>query len=187
MIEPAPQRSPAKAPRPARPMPGNGTRLTAYDAIGFAIGAPRGGSSFGHPWKPFLGGSRLQFTPGMIMSAALRVPGIKVGGRLVRLDAETAPALVLTPDKANADGESFAVIEVEPNDAGDITPESRVEIVHREVGGASLNPLIGRKAIALILWQERRPLRAIPLVHFHLEYERVDPTPGGGAVHHYFR
>lgn len=184
ILPPAPTTSPAPMLRPQR---GAGTRITDFGALGFSVSADRGGASFGHPWKPFLGGLRLQFNLGLVTAGAVVVPTIKAGGKRVALNATPAPALVLNPSLVNGNGESYAVLEVVPDAQGNLTKDSRVEIVQSDSSAPSLDPALGKKVIALILWRERQPVRVFPLVHFHLEYQRVIPTAGGGAVRHYFR
>lgn len=167
--------------------PGAGTRVTQLDGIGFAVSASRGGARFGHPWKPLLGVLSLQFSLGLVTGNVVLVPKIKVGGSLVSMGADPAPRLALDPEKRNEKtGTSFAVLEVVPGADGKLTKDSRVEIVHSGDDAASTDPLLGRKPIAIILWRDRQPFRVFPLVHFHLEYQRVLPPAGGGVVRHYF-
>lgn len=176
------QERPIEKPVP-RPMPGVGTRLTANEA-GFSYSAPVAGGQFAHPWKPSLGGFFLRFNRGIVQGEQVREPrigGVPMSGG----PGVPQPALKLEPGKANANGESYAVLEVEPNEKGVLDGKSRVEIVHSTLTN-SHGPKIGRQPIALILWKNKRPYRVLPIVHFNLRYERYVPPPGGGDVRHFF-
>lgn len=152
-----------------------GTLLTS-NAAGFGYeGAPGAGQQFGHPWKPFLSARTLQLSRGLVETFTP-----KIGEK--RMD-ETV--LELKADVANELGESWAVLEVEPDAQGKLTKDSRIEIVHTKET-VSLEEKIGRAPLTLILWRDQRPFRAIPVVHFNLKYHRVIPAPGGGPVRHLF-
>lgn len=166
--------------------PGDGTRLSV-NFFGSVYSAPDQGATFDHPWKPALGARQLRFTVATVSGNDVIIPAIKLGGQLVPMNGGKsggAPALLLDPGQVNDDGVSFAVLEVEPDAKGELTKDARVEIVHRSSGAVSHGP-IGRKAVTMILWQDGRPLRALPLVHFNFVYERVKHA--SGAVDHIFR
>lgn len=161
-------------------MPGKGTLLTA-GAEGFAYSAPAGGATFNHPWRPFLNAFRLSLTRGTVNG--IFQPSIRTGGRLVRMGGDEknpAPQLTLAPALANEAGESWIALEVEPTELGEITAATRLEIVHTATPVSHARSL-GRKPLALILWKDARPVRAVPICHFNLNYVRViDPI---GARH----
>lgn len=167
----------AAAPPP--PRPGKGTLLTV-GAMGFAYSAPAGGPGFNHPWRPFLNAFRISFTRGTVNG--IFTPSIRVGGALVPMDGDggAPPQLTLAPGVANAAGESWCALEVEPTDGGEITAETRLEIVHTAAPHSRAVSL-GRQPLVMILWKDRRPVRALPICHFNLNYVRViDPI---GARH----
>lgn len=179
---PRPVAPPPKAPPPR---PGAGTRLTS-NALGYALSAIAAGASFDHPWRPGLGGLRATLRRGTVRSIGgdgVYEPKIKSGGKLVPMSGEdgiTPAYLDLDPGVANAAGESWIALEVEPNAGGELVKTSRVEIVHTNTPISHAIPL-GRHPLVLILWKKRRPIRVIPITHFHLRYARiVDPV---GARH----
>ena len=148
---------------PASVQPGAGTRLTV-NALGHSTGAPPRGQTFNHPFRPFLGSASLTFRLGTVQSLAgigPIEPKIKVNGQLVPMsekDGNTPAALFLGGLTPNADGISYAALEVTPDEkTGELTKDSRVEIVHT-ITPVSLLPNLGRGAIALILWSKGNPL-----------------------------
>lgn len=161
------------------PRPGAGVRLTANEA-GFAFSVPTAPGRFAHPFTPLLGGSSLKFSRGLVDGRDVTIGALPLEGRAQQ------PSLKLTADKATAAGESWAVLEVEPDDAtGVLLPTSRREIVHSDTT-TSLERTLGRWPIAMILWANGKPLRALPIVWFNLGYQRVIPGPGAGPVRHLF-
>jgi hypothetical protein len=92
--------------------------------------------------------------------------------------------LKLSADLSNDDGVSWAALEVTPDDKGELTKDSKIEIVHTNLGASHAEKL-GRCHLAMILWRERTPFRVLPLVHFNLRYLRII-SPGGGAPRHLF-
>lgn len=50
----------------------------------------------------------------------------------------------------------------------------------------SIDPLLGRCPLVLIVWQKGRPYRAIEGVYFNLRYARIIPPPASGPVRHIF-
>jgi hypothetical protein len=169
--------------------PGVNTRLTV-NALGHATSATPGGPTFNHPWRPALSALRITFNLGTVASLAgdePLEPKIKVNGQLVPMsgkDGITPAALALEPGVANADGISWAALEVHPNDSGELLKDAKVEIVHTATPISHAADL-GRTAIALIVWSGGNPLRALPIVHFNLRYVRLI-SPGGGAPRHLF-
>ncbi|MEI9894232.1 MAG: hypothetical protein WDN28_10195 [Chthoniobacter sp.] len=153
--------------------------------------APRG-QTFNHPWRPALAAGRVTFNLGTVASFAgvgPIEPKITVNGTLVPMsgkDGNTPAGLTIKASVANDDGVSFAALEVHPDpDTGELTKDSKVEIVHTNAT-ISHAPNLGRTAIALILWSGGQPLRVLPIVHFNLRYLRILPTAGGGAPKHLF-
>ena len=132
---------------------------------------------FQHPFKPFLAAGYVTFLQGTVDTFTPKIGGKPIGDPNARLKLE--------PAKVNANGESWAVLEVEPNDQGTLDEKSRIEIVQL----AAVNfhdEKIGRQPLVLILWNEQRPFRAIDIAYFNLRYERVKPAPGGGIIRHFF-
>lgn len=166
---------------------GFGTRATA-NALGFSLSVPQGGAVFDHPWRPALGGLKLKLRPGRIYSTGgdtLIEPVIKSGGRTVPMSGDArnaAPFLELDPGVANSAGESWAALEVVPNEAGEITKDARVEIIHTATPISHAKTL-GRCPLVMILWKNKRPLRAEPITRFNLRYLRVVDTIG---ARHFF-
>jgi hypothetical protein len=180
------QPTPAAAIVPS-PRMGAGTRLTS-NYLGYVISASSGGETFDHPWRPALGGGRLTLRPGTVGSLGgdgVYEPKIKVGGALVPMSGDErhgVPALVLEPGVANAAGESWAVLEVEPDSKGELVKKSRIEIVHTATP-FSHTPTLGRHPLVQILWRNRRPFHVLAITHFNLRYVRkVDPI----GTRHFF-
>jgi hypothetical protein len=156
----------------ATPQPAPGTLLTS-NALGFAYAAQPGVGGWGHPWRPYLGGGQLRLSRGTVEGFTPKIDGKPMTERTLLLD----PAL------QTADGESWAILEVEPNADGILTKESRIEIVHG-TDKVSNVPEVGRIALALIVWKGSRPALAIPAVHMNLRYVRVKPA--SGPTRHFF-
>ncbi|MDR3405599.1 MAG: hypothetical protein P4L99_24095 [Chthoniobacter sp.] len=171
--------------------PGVATRLTA-NRLGHATGAPSGGATFNHPWRPALSADGVTFNLGTVASLAgvgPIEPKIKVNGQLVPMsgkDGATPASLALKASVANSDGVSWAALEVTPDaTSGELTKDSTAEIVHTAMV-VSHAPNLGRCAIAMILWSGGHPLRVLPMVHFNLRYVRLLATasdPTGGPRH----
>lgn len=161
----------------AIPRSGVGTRLTVT-MQGTAVSAEPGGQTFAHPFRPALSGSHVTLSLGTVEG---RVPTING----VPLSNSSPPRLQLDAAKANTNGESWVCVEVHPSADGQLAPESKVEIVHTsEI--RSIDPLLGRGELCMILWRDRRPFKALPIAMFNLRYERVMPPPGAGTVRHLF-
>lgn len=172
-----PEPEPTSAPAP-RTMPGRGVRATVNEA-GVAFSVPTRVARFGHPFRPML------FTSGAVSFAKglvdLYEPKI---GELRISDARAL--LKLDPMKVNKNGESFVLIEVEPNENGVLDEKSRIEIV-QDADPDLHSETIGRQPVALIVFRGKTPIRAFPILFFNVRYERVEPAPGGGLVRHLFR
>lgn len=178
VLKPQPEPEPAK--RIPGPQPGTGTRLTS-NALGYAISASPGGRGFTHPFTPQLGVGWISFSIGLVEGREPTIGKVPISGAA----GVIPPRLMLKPGVANADGQSWACLEVEPDADGILTPESRRELVHtNQPVSHALN--LGRCPIALILWRDRRPVAAIAIVYFNLRYARHTPAPGSGAVQHFF-
>lgn len=157
------------------PQPGAGVHLSTNE-LGTTYAVPPG-TGYRWPFKCLLGAGVVQIRPGLVDGFTPKIGGqpMTAANVLLKLDA----------GKANARGESWIVLEVEPDAAGVLTPESRIEIVQRAVVNRH-EPAIGRQPLALILFKDRRPQRVLPITHFNLRYYRVTPPPGLGAVRHLF-
>jgi hypothetical protein len=158
------------------PQPGHGVRLTNYEGLGYVLGAPGGGGGrYGHPWRPFLGAGGVKLSKGLVEGIEPRIGS----------EAMSETVLPLEASVANDAGESWLVLEVEPNKEGRLLAAARIEVVHsRET--VSFDPELGRMALTMILWKGGRPAQALPIAMFNLRYLRYQPAPGGGPVRHLF-
>jgi hypothetical protein len=152
--------------------PGAGTRLVQYEGIGSVISAADNDRQWSHPWKPYLGTSALRLALGLVEN---RVP--KIGGKPM-----TDVDLPLT-GKPNADGESWVCVEaktvpVAATSTTEASEELQITLVHT-TSPVSRAADLGRHPVALILWREERPFRALPITYFHLRYQRVVLSTGG--------
>lgn len=186
MIFPAPGSTPSHRTVLTAPKPGAGVMLTST-AVGFCYSAEQSGSSFDHAWRPFAQAKAVTFNLGTVQSLAGDGPlEPKIADKpMSGKDGKSPERLLLDPSVANADGVSFVVLEVHPNDKGELTKESKIELVH-SLETISRTADVGRKAIAQITWKQRAVARIRPLVHFHLVYVRIVPTSGGGLPRHNF-
>ncbi len=173
--------APAAAPVLPQIMPGTGVMLAA-NALGIGLSVRARSGSRNHPFYPLLGVRTLKLSRGLV--DGLYEP--KIGKVPMSGDADhAAPALRLDPKEANEHGESWACLEVEPNAAGELTKDSRIEIVHTNAP-VSRKKAVGRCPLVQILWRDGRPTRAFAIVMFNLRYVRVLPPPTGGVVSHLF-
>jgi hypothetical protein len=171
---------PLPPPKPSATRPGFGLRLTV-NALGTLYSTIAPAPAFDHPFRPTLGRDGVRFQLGLVEQLEPKIGDVPISG-----DArQDQPALSLKASVANQNGESWAMLEVEPNDVGLLTPKSRIEIVHTGDPSLSHALQLGRQPIALILWQDQQPVRAIAITHFHLRYARM-ALPGGGGTRHYF-
>lgn len=190
MITPSNANSGSREPLSPPARPGTGLLLTST-AVGAALSAPPAGSVFDHAWRPFPRAQAVAFNLGTVQSLAgdgPLEPKISVNGQLVPMsgkDGKSPVALALDAGVANEDGISFAVLEVEPNDDGELLKASRIEIVH-SLNTTSREKGLGRKAIAHLTWNKGSVVRVRPMVNFHFLYVRVVPTSGGGLPRHFF-
>ncbi len=175
----------ARAPRPGETspshtlpaQPGAGLEMIT-NRLGTAYSAPRSVSRYGHPWTPSLSSKTLTLSWGLVNGTI--TPKI---GDLPMTDPKAV--LKLSADKVNANGESWAVLEVEPNADGLLDAKSRIEIVQlSEV--IYIQKTIGRLALALILFQGKSPFFAKHIVHFNVNYQRQVPPAGSGPTRHLF-
>lgn len=176
---------PASDEMPVRPSatarPGHGTRLTA-NAAGFAYSAAPSRSVFDHPFRPALGPLGVVLRRGLIENLEPRIGKVPISG-----DAKRGqPVLALEAAVANARGESWVCAELVIDGALHAPKkETWPQIVHRN-DPRSVDPLLARVALALVVWQRGRPWRVVPAVYFNLRYARVVLPPGQGPVRHLF-
>lgn len=159
-----------------QPRPGTGAQLTS-SALGFSYAATDGVVSYRGRFRPALAAQGIRFSRGLVEGREATI------GKLPLSDPKAV--LALKPGIENAQGESWACLEVVPDAEGRLLPDARREIVHSD-SPVSLDPALGRCAIALILWRARRPVQAIAIIEFNLRYERLIPAPGHGPVRHFF-
>lgn len=156
------------------PMPGNGVRLTT-NALGTTYGITPSSPNYRHPFRATLGAREMSFRAGLVDIFTPRIGDKPMTEATLKLDAR----------KVNAAGESWAVLEVEPNADGVLTVDSRIEIVQlAEV--LRHDEKIGRQPLAMILYKQGVPSRLLSIVTFNLRYERLKPADGGGAMRHFF-
>lgn len=164
-----------------RPQPGNGVRARVTPT-GWSLSAPAASRLFRHPFRPLLGANQVRFSLGLV--DGMWEP--KIGGVPISGDANGAvPALKLLPNVANENGESWACLEVEPDEKGELNSQTRIEIVHSNQP-VSLDPAVGRLALAMIIWNGAIASAAFAIVHFNVRYYRRVSPPGGGPVRHFF-
>lgn len=201
MITPPPRSndSPTPAPGP-RPQPGVNT-LLASTPFGFVIsGAPSGGQSFAHAWKPSLvGKDGVRLAKGVIFSenGFAFEPAITEGGKAVPISGDAArklraPTLRLDRAIATKQLESWVCVEVMPakdgtlcDALGALLEGVTIEVVHRNAPGLA-GEATGRHPLALIVWGASGPARIWPIAMFHLRYHRTTPAPGKGVAKHLF-
>ena len=161
--------------------PGAGT-LIGSTPLGFFVSNPHSGMSFNHPFRPVLVGSGtepgLRFAPGVVDGFEPKIGGKPMSGT----GGDLAPILKLSGASA-ATTESWAILQVTPNDKGLLDKESKIEIVHR----TSLSSNIGKtgaQPLALIVWRNKLPVMVWPLVFFNLRYARKTSETEG--TRHFF-
>ena len=142
---------------------------------GFSISNPNTGMSFNHPFRPILvgagNGAGLRFVKGVVDGFEPTINGIPISG----ISGALAPSLKLTGVTSKTK-ESWAVLEVTPNARGVLDTESKIQIVHSLAPGGMLAGVVGRQALALIVWNNGTPVMAWPLVFFNLHYVRQTST-----------
>jgi hypothetical protein len=167
------------SPRPIVPRIGKGTLLTVTSA-GYSISVPSRKGRYPHPFKPALGSLTVSFSRGLVEGFEPKIKGKPISGG----PGIAPPLLKLDPAVANAAGESWCCIEVEPNDAGQVDEKSRVEMVHTASRG-SLDPKVARFPVVLILWRNKRPFFTHEIAYFNVRYRRI-PQRDGPPYHLFF-
>lgn len=168
----------------SRLQPGVGTLLSST-AHGFIISSPRSGMSFNHPWTPLLVGADsgvgLRLSRGIVDGFEPKIDGEPMSG----LDGQLPPILKLNAGEINAKtGESWAVLEVTPNDKGVLDKDSKIVIVHRAAPGGNIGGAVGAHPLALVIWKNKKPVMVWPVAFFNVRYVRRTPT--SGQVQHFF-
>lgn len=161
----------------ATPRAGAGVLLTVNPAMGFSFNAPRKSESFRHNFRPFLSalGLRISFgTVGAIEPTIGDTPATKntpaaKGARM------SQSILKLNPSEVNADGESWACVEVEPNEQGLITAKSRVEVIHTKEPN-DFTPKRAREPLVLIVWRKGNPVRIEAIRQWCMQYYRIQES-----------
>jgi hypothetical protein len=183
----------AEQPRRAHVLtrPSDGVRVTV-NSLGRAVDATGSSPTWNHPWRPFLAGNSVTFTLGSVQSFAgtgTLEPVIDSNGQKLPMSGEdgTAPTpLALDAVVANDDGVSWAVLEVHPDDNGELQQTSPVQIIHTNTPISHVLAY-GRCPIAQILWSNGQPIQALAMVHFNLRYLRVLPSSNSaGSPRHMF-
>ncbi|MEO7933200.1 MAG: hypothetical protein ABIT76_08595 [Chthoniobacterales bacterium] len=144
----------------------------------------RGGGSFNHPFRPSLVGMELRLSRGLVngLEPVIGTKKIPISG-----DAKHAqPALKLDPDQIDKETQqSWVCLQVTPDKEGRLATADQIEVVQRK----SAYAFVGEKGIqpvALVLWKNKRPVRAIDQVWFNLRYITILPPAGQGGRKHYF-
>ena len=99
----------------------------------------------------------------------------KIGKVPISGDAKNAqPILLLTALTLGGVtvSETWACVEVMPNNDGVMDKYSKVEVVHRNAP-LSASDAVGRHPLALILWNNGRPGKVFPVTYFNLRYVRT--------------
>jgi hypothetical protein len=146
--------------------------------------ANKGGGSFNHPFRPLLSGDKLRFTRGLVSGFEPTIGDgkIPISGN----SKNPPPALQLKPEDMDEETQqSWACIEVTPDKDGVISKADQIRLVHRKTPGDFFGT-VGTQPLALILWRDKKPIRAIDLVWFNLRYMSVQPAPGRGGRRHFF-
>jgi hypothetical protein len=162
-------------------MPGNGVRLTRTSA-GFSYSAITRGPALRHPFKPFLSHGGVRLSRGLVEYIEPKIKGVPIGGT----DDEPPPVLKLAPEMANDAGESWVCVELTLNADGKLpAKDPQVIIAHRKEL-VSHSRVLARCGLAMILWRDKKPFRALEVVYFNLRYQRLLPPDGAGEVRHIF-
>lgn len=188
---------PPRTPDAPRPQPGVNSQL-ASTPFGFVIsGAPAGGTSFAHPWRPSLAGDGVRLAKGLIFETGGSglgmepvIAGIPISGDAVKRLAQ--PVLRLDRSVATAQRESWVCVEVTPSADGTLADKDgalakgvKIEVVHRDAPTRT-GAATGRHPLALIAWSASGPSRIWPITFFNLRYRRTTPAPGKGVPQHLF-
>lgn len=163
-----------------RPRPGVGTRLS-FNSLGYSISANATGSTYAHPWRPSLAARGVQLALGLVDGRQATINKVPIGGG----PNVPQPVLTLDPSMANDNGESYVCVQVHPDANGALPANSPIEVVHM-TDWRSIDPNVGRGPLCMVLWQNGQPFRVVAIAMFHLQYARVQPPAGGGAVRHLF-
>lgn len=168
--------------------PSSGVRV-GLSHFGYYVSAAPGVANFSHPFTPRLASNSISFSAGYVNSEF--VPVIRTdAGALVPItgdDKNGVPSLTLNSDDIDGDTQqSWVCLEVTPNDDGSLDKNSLIQITHRD-SPTSIDEKIGRQPLALILWNNGKPLKAYPQVWFNLRYARTTPqSAGNGLPRHFF-
>jgi hypothetical protein len=162
--------------------PSAGLRVTSNE-LGVSYAATTKSAAWPHAFRPLLSGDRIAFLRGVVDGRFEP----KIGGVPMSGDATHAqPTLKLSASVANEAGESWVCLEVEPNSEGRLDADSRIELIHT-IDTVSTKLTVGRVEVAMILWRDGSPIKALPILQFNPRYERFVPAAGGGPVRHFFR
>lgn len=168
-----------------RLLPGPGVRLTTTER-GTIISYDGLAASYQGPFHPTLSAGDVFVSPGFVNGFEPKIGKIPLSGG----EKHEEPRLTLDPAvlEPNAD-RTWISIEVEVDDDGRMTEETRLEIVHRPDNATRDNRdgvEIGVQPIALVIWAGKQPSRVLPVVHHNLAYARTFPAPGDGVPRHFF-
>jgi hypothetical protein len=159
------------------PRPGAGVLLTVNPTMGFSFNAPRKSETFKHNFRPFLSalGLRISYgTVGAIEPTIGDTPASK-GTPAAKGARMSQSILKLNPSEVNADGESWACVEVEPNEQGLLTAKTRVEVIHTKAPN-DFTPTRAREPLVLIVWRKANPVRIEPIRQWCMQYYRIQES-----------
>ena len=165
-------------------------RIEAQGPNGTALGARWPVVAFEGAFDPTLSGSAVKLAQGFVESVEPLINGVPISGDAKKNIAQ--PSLALSWDEADQETfTSWICLEVEGDKYGQITKESRVEVVHVDkipATGGRLNgdKEVGMCGLALVTWSKKAPASIVPRVLHSLTYMRTFPGENQGAVHHYF-
>jgi hypothetical protein len=130
-----------------------------------------------------MGGLRCATTRGLVDGKyEPTIDGVPISGPT---KGGAAPWLDLEPGTANADGQSWVVIEATPNEQGRLDDKSNVIIAHRNQN-LSADDKLARFPVAMILRQGKQPSACVQNLFFNVQYQRVTLPTGEGPARHIF-
>jgi hypothetical protein len=187
---------------PSRPPASSSQRLRlgvntlgGQTPLGFYVSGKSSAGNFSHPFRPALGANFITFSKGLVDGFE---PVISEGANKVPISGyekhPASPRLSLDAKDINTvTQESWACVEVTPTEDGEIADAKgqlaagvKIEVLHRSSPTAGPNDKAGRHPLALILWNDGRPMKVFEITFFNLRYFRTSPAPGGGPQRHYF-
>jgi len=164
-----------------RIQPGTGT-LIGSTPLGFFVSNPSSGMSFNHPFRHVLvgtdSGAGIRFALGVVDGFEPQIDGQPMSG-----SSGALPPVLKLQGTSAATKESWALLNVTPNDQGLLDKDSKIEIVHRTSLSTNIGK-VGSIPLALIVWKNKLPVMVWPLVFFNLHH--IQKTSSTAAPQHFF-